>query len=99
METNANKTAAKRSCLNPLAWVRCLYEAGTIKDAERRAEDIMAEIAKHEATVAALKSDLKRLNASTERSALASGWSTAQVEAAKRGEMMTADGRSWKGGE
>ena len=98
METTT-QTAAKKSRFNPLSWVRCLYEAGTIKDAERRAEDIMAEIAKHEAAARALKSDLKRLNASTEQSALSSGWSAAQVEAAKRGEMMTADGRSWKWGE
>lgn len=91
--------AKTKRAANPLAWIRNLHEAGTIRRRADEAAEMLAEIERMEAVIATRKRDLRSLNARAESEAKSLGWSDAQIAAAKRGETLMEDGCSYPGVE
>lgn len=73
---------------NPVAWLRNLYEAGTITRRIEDAEEVYHEIEKHRREMKRLRGVLRYATKRAEETALAYGWSAEQVAAAKRGESL-----------
>ncbi len=67
---------------NPLTYINHLREAGTVREAVREADAILADIAALEASIAAKKRDLKAL-AKDAAKRVSRDWSAAEIAEAK----------------